>query len=398
MAHGPVTVPCPECGASSEVSDPGLSRWGCASCGWAYFVRRCSACGQAGYVGALQGWHQEWTCVWCAASNSGFSQNRDPAAATIAELAADVARQQLSHGPVKPAKPAPPLSAAEPAYARAEPADSPTIPIPILLPAETVMTDGRPPGTARQRRPLGILAPALAAVAVIIVAAVLVIAARPVPAGLERASAASVPDMAGGTRAVSVTAGHATTVDFQGVPGRLTIVAADASQVRLTGQLHWTGRPPVMVTRLDRSSHVLVLFYRCAAASQCTENYLLTVPPDTAIALRQPPGQVTLAGLAGPLRITANGVNVSATGLRSSTLLATITAGHLSATFAAPPSRVTVILVSAQATLGLPRGATYRISQQVTSGYVRADIPQDSTAARTVTVRVRSGELTLLPS
>src|SRR5450756_673175 len=198
--------------------------------------------------------------------------------------------------------------------------------------------------------------------------------------------------------AVTDTAGHATTVDFQGVPGRLTIVAADASQVRLTGQLHWTGRPPVMVTRLDRSSHVLVLFYRCAAASQCTENYLLTVPPDTAIALRQPPGQVTLAGLAGPLRITANGVNVSATGLRSSTLLATITAGHLSATFAAPPSRVTVILVSAQATLGLPRGATYRISQQVTSGYVRADIPQDSTAARTVTVRVRSGELTLLPS
>jgi len=260
-----------------------------------------------------------------------------------------------------------------------------------------MMTADQAHGGHRPRRGTGrILVPGLAAVAVIIVATALALTARPAPVAMKQASASGAAGAT--TRAVSFTAGHVATVDFQGVPGRLTIVAADTRQVTLTGQLHWTGRPPITVTRLDRSAHGLLLFYQCAAASQCTENFRLTVPPDTAIALRQPPGQVTLSGLAGPLRITANGVNVSATGLRSPTLVATITSGHLSAGFTAPPAQVTVTLVSAQATLGLPRRASYRINQQVTSGYVRVDIPHDSTAGRTVTVRVRSGELNLQPS
>jgi hypothetical protein len=382
-------VPCPDCGISSEASDPSLSRWGCSICGWAYFLRRCSACGNASYVSALQGWHQPWGCVWCAASNTGFSQNRDPAVATIAELAADVTRHHLS-----PVRAAP---------ARSEPAAEVTRPLPVVT--ATGMTAVKIPRAPRPRRRVRrILALAAAAAGTVAVAA-LVTAARPAPASPGRAAVAagtngsSGPSKAGGTtRVVSVTAQEAAAVDFQGVPGQMTVVAANTGRVTLTGQLHWSGRPPIVVTRLDRGAHVLLLSYQCAAASHCTESYRLTVPPDTALSLHQPPGQITLSGLAGPLSITASGVHVSATGLRSSTLIAMITQGDLSAGFAAPPSRVTVTLVSAQATLGLPRRAAYRISQQVTSGYVRADIPQDSTAARTVTARIRSGELTLQSS
>jgi ribosomal protein S27AE len=393
MADGSVTVQCPDCGVGSEVADLDQSRWGCSNCGWAYFLRRCSACGQAGFVTALQGWHQPWECAWCAAFNSGFSQYNDPATATIAELAADLAHRGLSPAPTPEPTP-------EPSDVT-EPADSVTQPIPVITGIGHDQVPWAPPPRPRRHRVRHILESTLAVAAIVVAAVLVLLAARPVSAGSERATAmsgASVSRTPGPTtRAVSVTTVRADAVDFLGVPGRLTVVAADTGRVTLTGELHWAGRPPIAVTRLDRGSHRLLLSYRCAPASLCTENYRLTVPRYAAVALRQPPGQVTLSGLAGPLQITANGVHVSATGLRSATLLAKITSGDLNAGFAAPPSRVAVTLVSAQATLGLPRRAAYRISQRVTEGYVQADVPQDPAAARTVTVCIRSGELTLLP-
>ena len=97
-----------------------------------------------------------------------------------------------------------------------------------------------------------------------------------------------------------------------------------------------------------------------------------------------------------PLRISVRSVDISAAGLRSPSLTASITSGHLSAWFVSPPRRVSLALVSAQATVHLPSGVAYRVSQQVTSGYVNAGIPQASGAGRTITARVDSGELELL--
>lgn len=77
---------------------------------------------------------------------------------------------------------------------------------------------------------------------------------------------------------------------------------------------------------------------------------------------------------------------------------AVITSGHMSATFTTPPRRVSITLASAQATLSLPANASYRVTQQVTSGYVRVAVPQAGGATRVVTARIDSGELQLLPS
>jgi hypothetical protein len=228
------------------------------------------------------------------------------------------------------------------------------------------------------------------AVAVVVVAAVLVVIAAVYPAG------GGVAGPGGTTRAVSVTEGPVDTVDLQGVPGLVRIVAVNGGQVRLTGQLHWTGHAPHAAARVGRG-HVLWLSYRCATASPCTEDYRLVVPRRTAIVLRQPSGHVLISGLAGALRITAASVDISAAGLRCPALAAVITSGHMSATFDAAPRKVSVTLISAQATLHLPASAVYRVSQQVTSGYVHADIPQASNAGRTISARIDSGELELLP-
>jgi hypothetical protein len=225
----------------------------------------------------------------------------------------------------------------------------------------------------------------LGAVAVVVLTIVLAAAAR------DRGQGPTA------TRTVSVSADSVRTVELQGPPGHLSIDAVRTSRVTLSGPVHWTGRSGVIVTGPRLAGGVLHLAYRCAALSPCTGRLRLVVPQRCGIVLRQPSGHVTVSGLAGPLWIRARSVDVSAAGLRSPSLAATITSGHLSAAFASPPRRVNVTLISAQATLHLPARAAYRLSQQVTSGYVHAGIPQAGNAGRTITARIDNGELELLP-
>ena len=199
------------------------------------------------------------------------------------------------------------------------------------------------------------------------------------------------------TRRVFVAEGSVHAVDLQGPPGQLSIDAVRTGRVTVSGPVSWTGRSAVIVTGPRVSGGVLHLAYRCAAHSPCTGRLRLVLPRHCGLVLRQPSGHVIMSGLAGPLRISARSVDISAAALRSSSLFAQITSGHLSATFAAAPRQVSVTLISAQATLHLPASATYRLSQQVTSGYVHAGIQQASDSSRTIVARIDSGELELLP-
>lgn len=320
------------------------------------------------HVSALQGWHQRWDCVWCQAANEGFSQNRDPAAATVADLAVDVAAYGLRLEPEEP-----------------EEVTQPIAELPLAsLPAAATRPRRRP-----SRR---------AAVAAVIVLAIVALAV-----GLGRLGHGSGPDptaMAGSppdSRPVNVTATSVGTVDVRGVPGLLTIVGTSGGQVRLTGVLHWTGPNAPVATRWTGHGEVLNLSYRCGRGSPCTEHYRLAVPGRTATVISQPAGHVVVSGLAGALRIMATSVDVSATGLRSPALTAQIISGHLDVRFAMPPRQVSVSLTSAQATVQLPPGVSYQVSSRVSSGYMYVGIPRTRRSVRTIAARIDQGELNLLP-
>jgi hypothetical protein len=251
------------------------------------------------------------------------------------------------------------------------------------------------------RRPTVILA----AAGLVVVALIVVVVATRSTGGTGPPGAVPAP----GTRAVSVTTGPAGTVDLEGVPGQLIITTATTGQIRLTGQLHWSGRAPLASVRTSSASpgpehpgpagRTLHLDYMCAAGSPCTEDYRLSVPASTAVVLSQPSGHVTLSGLAAPVRITAASVDVSASGLRSPSLTASLTSGHLSAVFARAPRLVSLALTSAQATVRLPGVSPgYQVSQQVASGYVHVGVGQAISSPYRVQAQVTSGELELLPA
>jgi hypothetical protein len=322
------------------------------------------------------GWHQPWFCTWCATPNLGFTQNQDPATATVAELATSVARTRLSFALAKDVQaiigePGPPVASSAAAAAAPEPEPAaPDVPV-----------------AARRSPMLALAACVLAIVAITTVWAVMRLDMAP---SASRASGAGEP-----ARQVSVTAAHVTSVIFEGVPGKLSVIGTGTTRVSLTGQLRWTGRPPLTATRFEDGGRVLLLSYRCVA---CTEDFQLTVPYGEAVTLNQSSARLTLTGLTGAISITATNVAVIATGLRTTALVASITSGTLTAGFEVAPSLVDVTLRSAQCTLRLPVSVRYQVSQRVADGNVTIAVPQGGTAANRVIAHVTSGDLELLAS
>jgi hypothetical protein len=441
MTLDAVQVPCPDCQLSSPPTSLGLGYWECPGCRRSFFLRRCRACRAVSHVGAQHSWHQRWQCVWCEHRNFGFSRLGDPAAATVADLVADIGGRSLtlapgdadrqtqpiptmaglqaavadpSGAPLAEAGTAAPLAEAGTAAPLPPPAPlaaaSPPVPPTVPLPAAPSVPQTAPlmaVDAAPSAEPVAVPTPRRwwrgRRSAVLAAAVVLILMAAPAVVLASHASHMSHPGLAGPHRPrtsqqISVSASAVRTVYLQGVPGKLTVVGGSGGTVRLTGKLRWSGRPARQRTALDRAAHLLRLSAQCAAASPCTENYRLVVPARTAVVLSQPSGQVLLDSLAGPLRLTAANVNVTATGLRVPSLTAVITSGQLTASFASPPGQISLTLTSAHAIINLPASVRYSVRTQVTSGSVQAGVPQAAHSGHLVTARLDSSDLQLQPS
>lgn len=101
MTQEVANVPCPNCHFISKSPNPGDRLWDCPRCAESYVLRRCNHCRAVSHVTIMQQRGVEWRCVWCDSFNTGF-RRRDPAAATVGDLAADVASKGLAFPPPEP--------------------------------------------------------------------------------------------------------------------------------------------------------------------------------------------------------------------------------------------------------------------------------------------------------
>ncbi|HEV2638560.1 MAG TPA: DUF4097 family beta strand repeat-containing protein [Actinocrinis sp.] len=198
-----------------------------------------------------------------------------------------------------------------------------------------------------------------------------------------------LPQQQQGAAAGSYSAVGITTVELDGFSGNITVTAAQTAQITDTVQ---NGKP---LSQLDSATHTLRLF--CAAGAGCPSgNYVVTIPEHVGLVLHQASGQTQLVGLSGPVDITASSANTMATGLTTPDFTAVITSGRLDASFSAAPAKISVSVVSAQATLHLPAAATYAVAQQVASGNVQVQVPQDPNSTHVIDAAVTSGQVTLV--
>lgn len=88
-------VKCLRCEVIGKAPDTTVASWDCA-CGSSYVLRRCSECTNVSQVSMPQRDGQPWDCMWCHALNAGFTARRDPAEATLGDLAVEMARRGLT--------------------------------------------------------------------------------------------------------------------------------------------------------------------------------------------------------------------------------------------------------------------------------------------------------------
>ena len=184
------------------------------------------------------------------------------------------------------------------------------------------------------------------------------------------------------------------TVELDGFSGNITITATPAATSIDTGL---PGNTHYVMDAFDAATHTLRLF--CANNATCpATTYTVTIPAHVGLILHQVSGQARLADLSGPVSITATSADTTATGLAAASFSAVITSGRLDAAFADPPGRVSVSVVSAEATVHLPGSAQYAVAQQVQSGNVQVQVPQDPNSPDTVDATVTSGQINLVTS
>jgi hypothetical protein len=200
------------------------------------------------------------------------------------------------------------------------------------------------------------------------------------------------------TTTTQYAAANVTTVDLNGINGTLTVGASNTPQITATAEPA-NGHPaPTLTFHRDAATHVLTL--TCASsttpASTCpTSTYTVLVPAHMGVTLHEVYGQATLTNLSGPLSITASSADTTVQDLRTTDFTATIISGTLSATFATPPTHVSVSVTSAQASLLFPSNATYDVQKQTVSADIQVAIPQSPTSPHTVHVSATSGTINL---
>jgi uncharacterized protein YbjQ (UPF0145 family) len=96
-----IRIQCLKCQnvAAQDENSTGLT---CTRCG-IFYLRTCEACGMVGQIPPGHKDGRPWTCVWCNASNSGFTRRKDPNEATIADLALGLEQRGLLPADPEPA-------------------------------------------------------------------------------------------------------------------------------------------------------------------------------------------------------------------------------------------------------------------------------------------------------
>ncbi|MEV6972893.1 hypothetical protein [Kitasatospora sp. NPDC093806] len=171
---------------------------------------------------------------------------------------------------------------------------------------------------------------------------------------------------------------------IDGLTGGIEVRAGDA--VRVVEKQSYRGDPPR--TRHEVTDGTLRLAYDC---SDCGVGYEVTVPAGTAVRLSSDTGGIRLTGLAGEVRAKVGSGGVSATGLTSAKVSATVATGGIDLAFAASPTTVDARTDTGGVRVRVPGGEPYAVDAGADRGGVEVTVPRQVGAPRTIAARTRTG-------
>jgi hypothetical protein len=168
----------------------------------------------------------------------------------------------------------------------------------------------------------------------------------------------------------------------------VTIRAGRPGRVTVGGSISWTfGRPVVTEHWRGRSLQVGATCPKLDPFGGCQVTVVLTVPAATAVQAQAGAGSVAVAGLSGPLHLSAtsgslmaenisgpvwasvtSGSLVANNGLTSQRFYASVTSGQITLGFRAPPRILATAVGAGEAQITLPARSRYRITSSAGAG------------------------------
>lgn len=265
------------------------------------------------------------------------------------------------------------------------------------------------------------VAPALAAVAVILVAAAGVgvhallrpasqpgqPGARPAVAAT-RTTTAAEPSTAGpsavGGGEWSVTQKYTITAPVSSMivndtAGSVAVAGGPGSEVSVTAKIYYRASRPTVSDTV--SGRTLALGY--SGCTDCGVAFTITVPravgvtvhertgkvtvADLAgnVAVSDDTGMVTVAGLTGDVSVQAGSGGIGGTGLSAARASFRDTVGAIDVAFTAPPRLLTAVTDTGMVSVQVPPGTTYRVNASSQLGLVDDSVPQSPTATHVIT-------------
>src|SRR6516162_1633223 len=207
---------------------------------------------------------------------------------------------------------------------------------------------------------------------------------------------------------------HGSTVNLSADDADVRVTQAPGSQLLLTGTARYSLIRSTVTWHNTRSG--VIVTPRCHFfIGNCTFDFHAVMPGGKRALISTGSGNVTLAGLYGPVNaatgsgdVSGNAVsganaafktgsgNISVAGLAGAQVTASSGSGDITLTFTGVPAHVLVSTGSGNVSLVLPRGNTlYRVNANTDSGGRVVTVPTSSASQHVITVSAGSGNITI---
>lgn len=201
---------------------------------------------------------------------------------------------------------------------------------------------------------------------------------------------------------------------ISGSAGDITIVAEERDDVTVLQRSTWALSKPERSQSLSNGELRLTGscgFWGTFGPDACSVDYVVHVPREMPVSGHVSSGNVRVAGLAGPVRLSVSSGDVSAdelsgalaltsssgdvrvTSYRGADVQAVTSSGEVEVRAFSVPRRVKAVSSSGDVTVALPGQVAYRVEAGTSSGDQDVQVDQSRDAPRSVEARTSSGDV-----
>lgn len=215
--------------------------------------------------------------------------------------------------------------------------------------------------------------------------------------GLVWAVIAGIALVAGRTKDRQLaTESSATSVRVDNPCGSITLQQGEAGAVRTQARARFLFREPSITSELDGDT--VVVDVDCPSFSPGTSvSLVVLVPPGGSVAAHSSAGSVSAAGLDSDLDLSSSAGGISATDIRSTSVVARTSAGSVSLSWASgsDPQRVDASSSAGSVRVAVPdvAGAAWRVDADSSAGSTTVDVRTDPGSQRTIRATSSAGSV-----